>query len=609
MSLLSPALLAWFVAVAGFTMAVVPLVRGHGQWIPASVIGTTPTAVLFSCFALFAAHWYISGRLRAPIRKVLTVAVIVLPMVALMGAISGPSSIGSRFGGSYGVLFATLTASLPAWISVSIYGVVTFFGLLLAARMLLMPPPVRGDVFETLTQNAKRAGESRLGVSAETSPTARSAAKPIAASIEDDSPLFGCIQGEEDSGRSTSASMTSLPEIDEAPPQAADPPHFTIASPPRLDQPELEVDDDSDLRVDDPVEEASHARLEMAAFFESPMAESEALALGSDAAGPILAEADVMSESAAIVDEPSSAVFEEVIEEVVHATTSKPVREDTPSTRIIIASPLVVQATAPESTFDEHAALQAAVSEPAFSAPIVESHPPASCVVESTPMIESLFGEPASPSEPLRKARRRMERGDWASWEDTPTRARKPIQEVTPIVSSTGEIPPSLEVHSEGLSYNSEASETVPSELTGPSPESITEVESKDDGTLIESAATPLLAVSTPMERDDEFLAYDDEEEEEESDDEPVATQASTPVVSELGFDFEAEHLGRALELAEQAGYASIGLFQSEMKVPFTTAAMIIERLVADGFIGPLGPSGRRTVLTLGESGEASAEA
>jgi hypothetical protein len=44
---LSPALLAWFLAVAGATMAVLPVVRGTRSVGPGHRIGTVPSTVLF----------------------------------------------------------------------------------------------------------------------------------------------------------------------------------------------------------------------------------------------------------------------------------------------------------------------------------------------------------------------------------------------------------------------------------------------------------------------------------------------------------------------------------------------------------------------------------
>ena len=678
-TLLSPALFAWFLAVAGATMAVLPLVRGHGVWAPATHIGTVPSVVLFLCAAIVAGRWYVSGRLRAPLRKTLMVAVIVLPLVAFLGALSGPSTVGSRFGGSYGVLFATFTSALPSWASVALWAIGAFAGLLLALRMALMPPPRTTDALTALNGG-------RTAPSAKPAATAVATTAPVVEATSTKSPedgLFADVseeappaivpqplpttpstgadvdmfatQDDDDSGTPTRLGMTydletpapatesthvvieEMKGIDAATSTEVDPGRreesvWHLPQPPRTDVGEIDVDDDSDLRIDDPMDEATAltpSDVEAIADGSEGVTESAALAeTATDAdpmsdAGPILAEADAFTSEidVAIAEATATTMAEPMGVEDTPATFEMSIDVSETSTPIDAAPVTVVEApieTTAAAAFDEFAALEAEMVQPTPAADVVEESTPTSGVVEATPMIESLFGEAPVPSEPVRRVRRRIEQ-DWASWHDGPARRRKPKSAeaddavaaqtrpdavVEPPVTAS-ETSATVDVPPETVDVASPETVAAPSEDVGfdtatamaATWESPTASSPETPAAIVEPASAPTEASADAFEDLDDLDDADYEEE-------PVGGQL------DFGFEPDAAYLGRALELAEQAGYASTGLFQAELGVSFTTACNIIERLAADGFLGPLEPSGKRRVLTLGDAGgEASAEA
>lgn len=673
-TLLSPALFAWFLAVAGATMAVLPLVRGHGAWAPATHIGTIPSVILFLCAAVVAGRWYVSGRLRAPMRKALMVAVIVLPLVAFLGALSGPSTVGSRFGGSYGVLFATFTSTLPSWASVALWAIGAFAGLLLALRMALMPPPRTTDALTAL--NARRnipsakpaaAGPAATVSLVESSPTKTPEdglfadvfeeappaivpqSLPSTPPSTDDGDIFA-TQDDDDSGTPTRLGMTydldtpapaethvvvedmttlAAATATEADPGRREESVWHLPQPPRTDVGEIDVDDDSDLRIDDPMDEATALTptdVEAIADGVEGVTESAALAdTPTDAdpmtdAGPILAEADAFtSEIDAAIAETSAATTIESVTVEDNPTTpeiSAGVSETSTTDGTAPTAAVEVPVETPAAfAFDEFAALEAEMVQPTPPADVVEESTPTSGVVEATPMIESLFGEAPVPSEPVRRVRRRIEQ-DWASWQDGPTRRRKSKASegddaVAPATGAAfvGETPMTVPETSATVDVPMEPVDVVSNETVATPSEDVgfdttTAVSATWESPAVATPGTPDEILETPSAPTEVSADAFDDLDDAEYEEEPVGGQL------DFGFEPDAAYLGRALELAEQAGYASTGLFQAELGISFTTACNIIERLAADGFLGPLEPSGKRRVLTLGDAGgEASAEA
>lgn len=676
-TLLSPALFAWFLAVAGATMAVLPLVRGHGAWAPATHIGTVPSVILFLCAAIVAGRWYVSGRLRAPLRKTLMVAVIVLPLVAFLGALSGPSTVGSRFGGSYGVLFATFTSALPSWASVALWAIGAFAGLLLALRMALMPPPRTADALTALNTGrvppaAKPAASVNAATTApvaEADPTKASdgglfadvfeeappaivpQSLPSTPSSTADGDMFA-TQDDDDSGTPTRLGMTYDLDAPAPTPVAthvvvedmttpaattttdADPGRreesvWHLPQPPRTDVGEIDVDDDSDLRIDDPMDEATAltpSDVEAIADGGEGVTESAALAdTPTDAdpmtdVGPILAEADAFTSEidAAIAETTAATTIESVTVDETPTTAEISTDFSETSTTDDTAPTATVEVpleTPAATAFDEFAALEAEMVQPTPAADVVEESAPTSGVVESTPMIESLFGEAPVPSEPVRRVRRRIEQ-DWASWQDGPTRRRKPKSTegddaVTPATGAAfaaetpmtaSETSATVDTPTESVDVASSETVVLPSEDVGF--DTTTAAAATWESPAVATPETPAEIVETPSAPTEVSADAFDDLDDAEYEEEPVGGQL------DFGFEPDAAYLGRALELAEQAGYASTGLFQAELGISFTTACNIIERLAADGFLGPLEPSGKRRVLTLGDaSGEASAEA